>query len=188
MAMTDFTVIGRSLTSRAFSTVVTILMVATAVGRNVGALLSMRDSSRRAFQRGSGNMHLLVSRDASPLGGGARRHLSRQPAEAADPLEQVRADRRLIPVGVCDPRSARRQLPRVPGPGHDRGGVLEQYQPDVGVPVGVSARAASTASRSRSSSAPKPPRPPDCTTGRSGLPGPRPRPHERPAGRRIGEP
>ncbi len=66
MAMTDFTVIRRSLTARAFSTVVTILMVATAVGLML-VLLSMRDSSRRAFQRGSGNMHLLVSRDASPL-------------------------------------------------------------------------------------------------------------------------
>lgn len=66
MAMTDFTIIRRSLSSRLFSTVTTALTVAVAVALML-VLLSLRDSGRRAFERGSGNVHLLVSRDASPL-------------------------------------------------------------------------------------------------------------------------
>jgi len=66
MAMTDFTIIRRSMTSRLFSTVTTVLTVAVAVGLML-VLLSMRDAGRRAFERGSGNMHLLVSMDSSPL-------------------------------------------------------------------------------------------------------------------------
>src|SRR5262245_2436190 len=66
--MTDFTIITRSLTSRLFSTVTTAITVAVAVALML-VLLSMRDSGRRAFERGSGNMHLLVSRDVSPLEG-----------------------------------------------------------------------------------------------------------------------
>ncbi len=63
--MTDFTIILRSLTSRLFSTVTTVVTVGVAVGLML-VLLSMRDSGRQAFERGSGNMHMLVSRDASP--------------------------------------------------------------------------------------------------------------------------
>ncbi|MEM8758019.1 MAG: FtsX-like permease family protein [Planctomycetota bacterium] len=66
MAMTDFTIIRRSMTSRMFSTVTTIVTVAVAVTLML-TLLSMRDSGRRAFERGTGNMHMLISRDASPL-------------------------------------------------------------------------------------------------------------------------
>ncbi|MHC5026207.1 MAG: ABC transporter permease, partial [Planctomycetota bacterium] len=44
----------------------TVVMVAVAVGL-ILVLLSMRDSSRQAFARGAGNMHMLVTRDASPL-------------------------------------------------------------------------------------------------------------------------
>jgi putative ABC transport system permease protein len=66
MAMTDFTIIRRSMLSRLFSTITTIVTVAVAVGLML-VLLSMRDAGRRAFERGSGNMHLLVSRDSSPL-------------------------------------------------------------------------------------------------------------------------
>ena len=66
MAMNDFTIIRRSLTARLFSTVITVVMVAVAVGL-ILVLLSMRDSSRQAFARGAGNMHMLVTRDASPL-------------------------------------------------------------------------------------------------------------------------
>lgn len=66
MAMTDFTIIRRSLTARLFSTTTTVLTVAVAVALML-VLLSMRDSGRRAFERGSGNTHLVVSRDASPL-------------------------------------------------------------------------------------------------------------------------
>lgn len=66
--MTDWTIIRRSLTARLFSTVTTVLTVAVAVGLLL-TLLTMREAGRRAFDRGSGNMHLLVSRDASPLVG-----------------------------------------------------------------------------------------------------------------------
>ncbi len=66
MALTDFTIVRRSMTARPFSTVTTIITVAVAVGLML-VLLSMRDASRQAFERGSGNMHLLLSRDSSPL-------------------------------------------------------------------------------------------------------------------------
>jgi len=66
MALTDFAIIRRSMTSRLFSTVTTAATVAIAVALML-VLLAMKDSGRRAFERGSGNMHLLVSRDSSPL-------------------------------------------------------------------------------------------------------------------------
>lgn len=58
--MTDFTIVLRSLTTRRFSTIVTALTVAVAVALLL-ILLSLKDSGQRAFQRGSGDMHLLVS-------------------------------------------------------------------------------------------------------------------------------
>ncbi len=64
--MTDLTLILRSLKARRFSTTVTAFTVAVAVALML-VLLSMRDAGRQAFQRGTGNMHLLVSRDQSPL-------------------------------------------------------------------------------------------------------------------------
>ncbi len=66
MALTDFDIIRRSMTARLFSTVTTIATVAIAVALML-VLFAMKDSGRRAFERGSGNMHLLVSRDSSPL-------------------------------------------------------------------------------------------------------------------------
>jgi putative ABC transport system permease protein len=66
MALTDFAIVRRSLRSRMFSTCVTAVTVAVAVGLML-VLLSMRDAGQQAFNRGSGNMHLLVSRDSSPL-------------------------------------------------------------------------------------------------------------------------
>ncbi len=66
MAMTDFTIIRRSMAARLFSTTITILTVALSVGLML-LLLSMRDSGQKAFERGSGNMHLLISRDSSAL-------------------------------------------------------------------------------------------------------------------------
>lgn len=66
MAMTDFSIVTRSLTSRLFSTVTTAVTVAVSVALML-VLLSMRDAGRRAFESGSGNVDLLVSRDASPL-------------------------------------------------------------------------------------------------------------------------
>jgi putative ABC transport system permease protein len=64
--MSDWTIIGRSLRARMFSTVTTVAMVAVAVALLL-VLLGMRDAGRRAFERGTGTMHLLVSRDPSPL-------------------------------------------------------------------------------------------------------------------------
>lgn len=66
MALTDFAIVRRSLRSRMFSTCVTAITVAVAVALML-VLLSMRDAGKQAFQRGSGNMHLLVSRDSSPM-------------------------------------------------------------------------------------------------------------------------
>lgn len=66
MAMTDFTIIRRSLAARLFSTITTIVTVAVAVGLML-VLLSMRDAGARAFSRGGGNMHLLVSADTDSL-------------------------------------------------------------------------------------------------------------------------
>ncbi len=64
--MTDWTIILRSLRARAFSTITTVVTVAVAVALML-VLLTMRDAGRKAFERGGGNMHLLLSRDASPL-------------------------------------------------------------------------------------------------------------------------
>jgi putative ABC transport system permease protein len=66
MAMTDMTIIRRSLTGRMFSTVTTILTVGIAVGLML-VLLSMRDAGQRAFERGGGNMHMLVSAESDPM-------------------------------------------------------------------------------------------------------------------------
>lgn len=66
MAMTDFQIVLRSLRARLFSTVTTAITVAVAVALLL-VLLSMRNAGREAFERGSGTMHLLVSRDSSPL-------------------------------------------------------------------------------------------------------------------------
>lgn len=66
MAMTDWSIIGRSLRTRALSTAITAATVAVAVALLL-VLLSMKDAGERAFARGSGNVHLVVSRDSSPL-------------------------------------------------------------------------------------------------------------------------
>lgn len=64
--MNDLTIVLRSLRLRAFSTATTVASVAVAVALLL-VLLALRDSGRKAFERGSGDMHLLVSADASPL-------------------------------------------------------------------------------------------------------------------------
>jgi len=66
MAVSDTTIIVRSLTSRLFSTVVTSLTVAVGVAL-VLVLLSMQTANADAFRRGTGNMHFLISRDAGEL-------------------------------------------------------------------------------------------------------------------------
>jgi putative ABC transport system permease protein len=64
--MTDWTIILRSMRARLFSTVTTVITVAVAVALML-VLLTMQDAARSTFERGGGNMHLLLSRDASPL-------------------------------------------------------------------------------------------------------------------------
>lgn len=64
--MNDFTIIRRSLAARKLSTVFTSLSVAVAVALML-VLFMMRDSGRAAFERGSGNMHMLLSADSDPL-------------------------------------------------------------------------------------------------------------------------
>lgn len=66
MAMTDLTIVRRSLMIRRLSTLTTVATVGVAVALML-VLLAMRESGRRALERGSGNVHLLLSRDASPL-------------------------------------------------------------------------------------------------------------------------
>ncbi|MBY0307963.1 MAG: ABC transporter permease [Phycisphaerales bacterium] len=68
MAMTDLSIVRRSLLSggRWFATATTVLTVGIAVGLLL-VLLSLRSAGEQAFSRGTGNMHLLVSRDTSPL-------------------------------------------------------------------------------------------------------------------------
>ena len=64
--LSDGQVVLRSMRARPLSTWVTVAMVATGVGLLL-VLLGMRSSARTAFDRGSGNVHLLVSSDPSPL-------------------------------------------------------------------------------------------------------------------------
>jgi len=64
--MSDLTIVLRSLRARLFSTTVVVLLVAVSAGLLL-AILSLRSAGERAFERGTGNAHLLVSRDGSPL-------------------------------------------------------------------------------------------------------------------------
>lgn len=64
--MTDTRLVMHSLRARPLSTGITVGMVAIAVALLL-TLYGMRQSAQSAFMRGSGNTHLLVSGDASPL-------------------------------------------------------------------------------------------------------------------------
>ncbi len=66
MALTDMGIVARSLRVRMFSTATTVGLVALSVALML-TILSMREAGRRAFERGTGTMHILVSADASPL-------------------------------------------------------------------------------------------------------------------------
>ena len=68
MALTDMNIVAKSLKHRLFSTVTTALMVAVAVALLL-TLLGLRESAAKAFARGTGNMHILVCADDSPLAG-----------------------------------------------------------------------------------------------------------------------
>src|SRR5262249_52587880 len=60
-------IIRRSMTARFFSTITTTITVAVAVALML-VLLSMRDAGEKAFSRGAGNMHLLISAEKDPMG------------------------------------------------------------------------------------------------------------------------
>ena len=60
MPITDTTLLARSLAARKFSTATTIAVVALGVALML-VLLSMKDAGRQAFDRGRGNMHVLIS-------------------------------------------------------------------------------------------------------------------------------
>ena len=64
--MSDLSIVLRSLAVRRFSTTAVVLLVAMSAGLLL-AILSLRTAGARAFERGTGNAHLLVSRDGSPL-------------------------------------------------------------------------------------------------------------------------
>ncbi len=64
--MTDMAIVLRSLRSRRLSTVITALSVAVAVAILL-VLLTLRDAAANALLRGSGNAHLVVSADSTPL-------------------------------------------------------------------------------------------------------------------------
>lgn len=66
VVMNDVTILRRSLAARSFSTTVTVITVAVAVALML-VLLTLRESGKRAFERGVGDMHLLVTTEASPL-------------------------------------------------------------------------------------------------------------------------
>ncbi len=66
MPLSDMSIIRRSMTSRMFSTVTTVVTVGVAVGLMM-LLLSMRDAGQQAFSRGTGNADMLITRDVSPL-------------------------------------------------------------------------------------------------------------------------
>jgi putative ABC transport system permease protein len=66
MAMTDLTIIRRSMSSRLFSTITTAITVAVAVALML-VLLGMRKAARESFQRGSGNIHLIISAEPDPM-------------------------------------------------------------------------------------------------------------------------
>lgn len=66
MALTDWNIVSRSMTGRRFSTCVTVATVAVAVAL-MTLLLSMKSSGRSAFERGTGNAQMLISKEPSAL-------------------------------------------------------------------------------------------------------------------------
>ncbi len=102
MAITDLTIIRRSLTSRLFSTVTTALTVAVAVGLLL-VLLAMQESGRRAFTRGTGNAHLLISRDSSPMASVLNSIFYVNPPAAAISWQEYQALREAYPFAYAIP-------------------------------------------------------------------------------------
>ncbi len=66
MALTDWNIVSRSMTGRRFSTGVTVASVAVAVAL-MTLLISMKASGRAAFERGTGNAQMLITKEPSAL-------------------------------------------------------------------------------------------------------------------------
>jgi len=64
--MSDWNIVTRSLRSRWFSTLLTAMSVAIAVGL-MTLLISMRSAGESAFKRGTGNVEILISKESGPL-------------------------------------------------------------------------------------------------------------------------
>jgi len=66
MAMTDWNIVTRSLRSRWVSTGLTVFTVAVATGLLI-LLISMRHAGEDSFQRGTGNVQMLISKEPGEL-------------------------------------------------------------------------------------------------------------------------
>ena len=129
MAMTDFTIIRRSMSARMFSTVTTIITVAVAVSLLL-VLLTMGDSARSAFERGSGNAHLVLGAEPDPLTVVLNNVFYARAPRNPIPWARYQQIRAGLPIAQGDaprtrhrrrlrhPHPARRQLPRPARHGH----------------------------------------------------------------------
>jgi putative ABC transport system permease protein len=64
--MSDLTIVLRSLQTRLSSSVIVVVLVAISAGLLL-TILSLKSAGERTFTRGTGNVHMLVSNDGSPL-------------------------------------------------------------------------------------------------------------------------
>jgi putative ABC transport system permease protein len=100
--MTDMTIVLRGMKTRGLSTIITILSVALAVAL-VLVLLTLRDSGKRTFERGTGDMHLLVTADASPLTGVLNSIFFASTPPRALPFRKFEAIAESAPWSYCVP-------------------------------------------------------------------------------------
>ncbi len=100
--MNDLSIVLRSLRVRAFSTCVVIALVAMSAGLLL-AILSLRSAGQRAFERGTGNAHLLVSRDGSPLVSVLNGLFYANPPKAPIDAAAFTALRESFPWAMCVP-------------------------------------------------------------------------------------
>lgn len=77
--MNDMIIVLRSIRVRLLASSVTVAMVAIAVALLL-VLMSLREAASQAFRRGTGNIHLLVSADASPRRSSQRTFYANAPA------------------------------------------------------------------------------------------------------------
>ncbi|MBU6412637.1 MAG: ABC transporter permease [Planctomycetes bacterium] len=95
--MNDLKIVTKSLSIRRFSAVTTVVTVGVAVALML-VLLTMRDAGRKAFERGSGDMHFLVSGDASPLVAVLNGVFYARPPQRALPMKKVESLRESLPI------------------------------------------------------------------------------------------